>query len=197
MENKKPWLKPIHMLAQAMKKNKKLELAVYGVLLALSAILALSMVNTGKDSNTAQQNVQQSSGEVAQGERQVEERLEEILSCIRGAGKVRVMLIYDTSVEIVPAMSVDTQTSTSETVNDSGQTVNQNQSEKKTPVTVSGEDGALVLTQKQPEIRGVIVVAEGAADISVRLNLLNAVQTVLNVDAEDISVFEMTITDWS
>jgi stage III sporulation protein AG len=127
----------------------------------------------------------------------VEERLEEILSCIRGAGKVQVMVIYDTSVEIVPAMSVDSQTSTSETANGSGQTVNQNQSEKKTPITVSGEDGALVLTQKQPEIRGVIVVAEGAADISVRLNLQNAVQTVLNIDAENISVFEMTLTDRS
>jgi len=197
MENKKPWLKPIHILAQAMKKNKKLELAVYGALLALAAILALSMVNTGKESDTAQQTLSQNAGEVAEGEQQVEERLEEILSCIRGAGKVRVMVIYDTSVEIVPAMSVDTQTSTSETVNGSGQTVNQNQSEKKTPITVSGEDGALVLTQKQPEIRGVIVVAEGAANISVRLNLLNAVQTVLSIDAENISVFEMTSTDRS
>ena len=36
-----------------------------------------------------------------------------------------------------------------------------------------------------------IVVAEGAADIGVKLNLYNAVQTVLQVDANKVDVFEM------
>lgn len=199
MEKKQPWLKPVHMLAQAMKRNKKLEVAVYVALLAAAALLYISTFNTGSKEQTADAALQQDTSTVTQGERQVEERLEEILSCIRGAGDVRVMVIYDTSTQIVPAMSVDTQTSTSQTTNQSGQTVNQDQSESQTPVTVSGsqEDGALVLTEKQPEIRGVIVVAQGAADISVRLNLQSAVQTVLGIGAQNISVFEMTAADRS
>ena len=133
---------------------------------------------------------------VLSGERLVEQRLEEVLSCIRGAGKVRVMVTYDTGVEVVPIMSTDTQTSTSESVTASGQTVNQNQTESQTPVT-GRESEPLVLTEKQPRIRGVLVVAEGAADIAVRINLMNAVQTVLGVDARCISVYEMKASDRS
>lgn len=188
MEKKQPWHKPLFKLADAMKKNKKLELAVYAALLGLAAILYISTLGGGKET-PAPAAAPAGTDAVAAGEMQVEKRLEEILSCIRGAGAVRVMVIYDTTVEIVPAMSVDTQTSTSETINDAGGTVSQNESESKTPV--SGQDGALVLTEKQPVIRGVIVVAEGAADIAVRINLQSAVQTVLGIDLKNISVYEM------
>lgn len=48
----------------------------------------------------------------------------------------------------------------------------------------------------QPEADGgrpsaVIVVAEGAADVQVRLRLARAVQTLLGLDAENVEVFEM------
>ncbi|MCE5234566.1 MAG: hypothetical protein ABFC62_06640 [Clostridiaceae bacterium] len=197
MEKKQPWLKPLHMLAQAMKKNKKLELIVYAGILAAAALLYVSTLGAGHEAKLDAPTAAQGSETVTEGERQVEKRLEEILSCIRGAGAVRVMVTYDTTEQIVPAMSVDTQSSTTETVNGSGQTVGQTQSESKTPVTVGGGDGALVLTEKQPEIRGVVVVAEGAADIFVRLNLQSAVQTVLGIGKENISVYEMKAADRS
>ena len=47
------------------------------------------------------------------------------------------------------------------------------------------------MVEKKPKIRGVIVVAEGASDIGVKLNLYNAVQTVLQVEASKVDVFEM------
>ncbi len=199
MEKRAPWLKPLQKIAEAMKKNKKIELAVYGALLLAAALLYLSAFQGGGTEKEAQASAVQAADTVVEGERQVEKRLGEILSCIRGAGQVSVMVTYDTGTQIVPAMSVDTQTSSSQTVNQSGETINENQSESQTPVTVSGSGaaGALVLTEKQPEIRGVIVVAEGAADIFVRLSLQNAVQTVLGIDASCISVFEMKADDRS
>lgn len=199
MEKKQPWLKPLQMLAQAMKKNKKIEIGVYVALLAAAALLYISAFQTGKPPQNAEVPAPQAASTVTESEQQVEKRLEEILACIRGAGEVRVMVIYDTSTQIVPAMSVDTQTSTSQTTSETGQTTTQNQSESQNPITVSGseEDGALVLTEKQPVIRGVIVVAEGAADISVRLNLQSAVQTVLGISPQSISVYEMTAADRS
>lgn len=44
-------------------------------------------------------------------------------------------------------------------------------------------------------VRGVIVVAQGAADISVRLKLQAAVQAVLGVEADKVEVLEMGIQE--
>ena len=43
-------------------------------------------------------------------------------------------------------------------------------------------------------MRGVIIVAEGAGDIGVRLQLLEAVQTFLDVSAEKVEVLKMNHT---
>ena len=51
-------------------------------------------------------------------------------------------------------------------------------------------DYPYLLYEKEPEIRGVIVVAEGAADVSVRLDLQRAVCAVLNVPISAVEVFE-------
>jgi hypothetical protein len=48
-----------------------------------------------------------------------------------------------------------------------------------------------VLKEKTPEIKGVIVTAEGAGDISVRMNILKAVETLLNIPADKVDVFKM------
>ena len=49
--------------------------------------------------------------------------------------------------------------------------------------------------EKMPQVRGVIVVAEGAGDISVRMKLQSAVQAVLGVEASGIEVLEMGISE--
>ena len=57
----------------------------------------------------------------------------------------------------------------------------------------NGENEAVVLMERQPTVRGVIVVAQGAADISVRMKLQSAVQAVLGVEASRVEVLEMGI----
>ena len=90
-------------------------------------------------------------------------------------------------------MSTDTQTG----ITQSAESVTENRTESSRPVTVSqgGGNEALVLTEKQPIVRGVIVIAEGAADIAVRINLQNAVRTVLGIELSCIEVFEMKATE--
>lgn len=52
--------------------------------------------------------------------------------------------------------------------------------------SVSGD--ALIIKEKQPKVRGVIVIAEGAQDISIRNNILSAVMTLLDVTAEKVEI---------
>ncbi|MBS7388258.1 MAG: hypothetical protein MR745_01400 [Clostridiales bacterium] len=165
-----------------LKADKRLEIAVYCGLGALCLLLCLpayggkKQKEEAKDTETVQQD-------------DLEQRLMDTLSCVRGAGKVKVMITYETGKEKIPAMNTDiTQSST---YNGEGE----NRTESLSPVTVyqNGENEAVVLMERQPTVRGVIVVAQGAADISVRMKLQSAVQAVLGVEASRVEVLEMGI----
>lgn len=176
---------------QKLKGIKNIEVIAAVLIAALIlAIYILPGTSAKKDTNS-------SSGDISnntENETTAEERLREILSGIEGAGKVDVMITYEASSEVVTAQSVDKQTSIITETDASGknkrsETVIENQE----PVTVQDSDGdsALVLVEKEPLVRGVIVVAEGAGNIKVRMDLLKAVQTALQVSSDKVEVFEM------
>ncbi len=123
----------------------------------------------------------------------LEARLEDILSTVRGAGKVRVLVTYATAGERVAATVSTLDESVSETSGVNSATRSEQSREMRQPATVSTESGQspIILVEREPEIRGVIVVAEGAADPAVRLSLQRAVQAVTGVPLSCIEVFEM------
>ena len=170
----------LQKIISAFSKNKKLRIAFYVLCAALIALLYFA---GGESKNAQTVNI------ISPTEKDTEQRLSEVLSEIRGAGRVKVMITYDTTEEIVPAMSSSRQESSSQ---GSGQS-NNTESEQNQLATVNkgGEQSPVVLKQIQPKVRGVIIIAEGAADISVKLALEYAASTVLGVDADNIEVFEM------
>jgi len=119
----------------------------------------------------------------------LEKKLKDVLSKIEGAGEVEVMITYETSAEIVPAVSVDETTSTTTSSSGSNGNTSETKSTSTKPLTV--DNSVLVLVEKEPVIKGVIVVAEGAGDIKTKLALQRAVQTVLNIDSSNIDIFTM------
>ena len=123
----------------------------------------------------------------------LESRLEDILSTVRGAGRVRVLITYSTAGERVAATVSTTDESVSETSGGATATRSEQSREMKQPATISvgGGQSPIILVEKEPEIRGVLVVAEGAADPTVRLSLQRAVQAVTGVSLSCIEVFEM------
>ena len=89
-------------------------------------------------------------------------------------------------------MTTNTNTSSSESRNGSDTSLSSQVNETSQPATRDGADGSepIVLYEKEPEIRGVIVVAEGASDVTVRLDLQRAVCAVLDVPISAVEVFE-------
>lgn len=123
----------------------------------------------------------------------IEQKLASTLSQIEGAGNVEVMITYESTSEIVPAISVDKQTSTTTDSSDNGTSTTNTENTQSEVVTVGSSSGnsALVLKEISPKIRGVIVVAEGADNIAVKLNLLSAIETLLNVNPDQVDVYKM------
>lgn len=179
-------------IAERLKSDKRLEFVVYAGLALLILALYISTL-LPKQPAKEQTGSAQSAGTSLRSEQELENRLETVLSSIRGAGQVEVMITYDSGPELVTAMSTDINSNHSESLDGGKQSSTQQQTESQKPATVSGSGGTepIVLTEKQPAVRGVIVVAEGAGNIAVRLDLQRAVQTVLDVPVANIEVFEL------
>lgn len=115
--------------------------------------------------------------------------LARLLSQIAGAGRVEVYITYDNGPQQVLA-----EETTMERVNDGEQGARQGSVRySRKPVIIRDDtvraERPVVLLQKQPQVRGVIVVAAGAADPQVRQQLTRAVETALGVAAHRVSVF--------
>lgn len=113
-------------------------------------------------------------GEESEGSyaRQTEKRLAAVLSQIEGAGEVEVFLTVRSEGELVLA------TETTEHADGSVTT---------SPVLSGGEP--IVLEECLPAVTGVLIVAEGADDLSVRFNLLEAAASVLDINQSLIKVY--------
>lgn len=183
-------------LSRFMKLDIKKKIQYLAILLVIIVILTIYFASSGgiakkKEDNTSQAGAQEQIS--VQEASSIEQQLKYTLSQIQGAGRVEVMITYESSSEIVPAISVDKQTSTTTDSGDSGTSTTNTENTQSEVVTIggSGENSALVLKEKSPEIRGVIVVAEGADNIAVKLNLLSAVETLLNVSPDQVDVYKM------
>ena len=106
----------------------------------------------------------------------LEQKLENILTQIKGAGKVKVLIVYKNDGTSNLAKDVEY------TIDSDGSTINKS-------VIVMGKDKEAIIVQKNiPDVQGVIVTAQGAYDDVVKENIKKAVEAALPVMAHRIEV---------
>lgn len=117
---------------------------------------------------------------------QMEERLEQMVSSIRGAGRAEVMITLNNGVEYVYANEEKTNSDHTE----SESQVSVRDDNQKTIVTVDAENGksGLLVTEIQPIVRGVVVACEGASDETVAALVNEAVRTALDIAEKRVCV---------
>lgn len=111
--------------------------------------------------------------------RELEEKLTETLSQIRGAGRTRVML----------TLSATGQVRLAESRTQEGDTL-------KTDVVIlrrgTNQEGVVEVERQYPVFLGALVVCEGGGEPRVRLELLRAVKALTGLRSEQISICEKT-----
>ncbi|HEY8450306.1 MAG TPA: hypothetical protein VIL95_07505, partial [Bacillota bacterium] len=118
-------------------------------------------------------------------------QLESILAGIEGAGEVRAWVTLDGGMEQVYARDFDETTRrTEENDAQGGKRLIEERVDSQQVVTVQAGSGPepAVTQVRAASIRGVLVVAQGAADPTVRLRLLRAVTAVLDVPAHRVQI---------
>ena len=174
--------------------NEKDKKKIYSLLsLAVICGIALIAISGLEKKETAKQeeNINTISKEElsSEGSKEgLEEKLENILSQIEGAGELDVMITYESSEEIQPAFNTNTTTEeTKEVDKQGGERTVTTSSENKTMITSSSNE-PIVIKTNQPKINGVIVVATGAKDLTVKETLYSAVQTALQIQPHQVEI---------
>ena len=162
---------------------------------------AAYLVSAGKENSSpaASPAARTEAGEtsVALNEKVLEERVQAALEQVAGVGKVTVAI----SLTAGPRKEYAVNTSKdareiSEKDERGGTRVTSERNESGQVVLLSGSQGAgspVVVREMGPEIKGVLVIAEGASDARVREELMRAVQTVLAVPAYRIQVLPRSL----
>lgn len=126
-------------------------------------------------------------------EERIENRLKAILEQIEGVGEVSVMVTLKVGSEIVPATNViESESQTSEKDSSGGtRTIVQRSVDSK--IVLKNDQGTeeqpLIVKEIMPEVKGVIVVAEGAENAEIEAMITEAVQTVLGIPAFRVKVY--------
>lgn len=117
---------------------------------------------------------------------EIENKLENIISSIEGAGKTNVMVTIDTSEENIYAK--ESKNNSEDKENNS-----KNSSEYEYVIikTASSKEEGLLLKVTQPDVRGVAIVCAGADIASVRESIINTVSSVLDIKKNKISISKM------
>ena len=124
-----------------------------------------------------------------------EEKLEESLRCVEGAGKVRVLIYTGESEEMILARDGAEETSDTVETDASGgsRRISETRLDKKVVCTVDerGENVPLVVKTTAPDVEGVVVIAQGADRARVRRDIIEAIQVLFDVDMNRISIIKM------
>lgn len=124
----------------------------------------------------------------------LEKRLETTLSKIEGVGNVNVLLTYSESSEVIAMYNENTKQSLTEESDESGGNRKIEQTDTTKDIIYEEEDGKKVpITQKiiNPKIEGAIIIAEGAKDVNIKANIIQAVEAATGLATHKVQVFEM------
>ena len=178
------------LLEQWMGKRK-----TWAIVLIIGLLLAVIVWPTSTDvqnGETDGQNAMQPAGtDELTYEEKLEEKLANILSQVKGAGKVEVMITLESSSELVFQTNEKQNTESIHEEDSQGGIRDSSMIEHSSDTVQAGGNGApYVIKEINPKVSGVLVLAEGAKSASVKNEIYEAVEALFNLEVHKIKVLE-------
>ncbi|SFR67555.1 hypothetical protein [Anaeromicropila populeti] len=189
---------PLKLSIKEIGLSKICIMALAGIVLLICFIPDIG----GADKSVSQQNGQEVSAEIktnagSTGEylEEMENKLEGILNKVDGIGKVEVMITAKASKEQVTLKdSPVSQDNTTETDGSGGSRVSSSIDREEETILIQsgqGETSPYIVKELEPEIEGVLVIAQGGDNSSIISEINSAVQVLFDVPAHKIKVMKM------
>lgn len=157
-------------LLNKLKEDKKTALIIFAAVLGMLLIL----LSGTTDENSAEKVKDEEKIEIEQ----CEEKLQKLLSSVEGAGRVKVMITYETSDENVFAYNKD----------ESYRENEQKFSSDYILVKNDGNETGLKLKTVYPEVKGVAVVCDGANNPVTKEQIISVISALFDISTKNISV---------
>ena len=174
--------------------KKKIENLSFFLIILVVTVIAINVIWKDKSSEKKEDNSDTSKKlasieETTYIENDLESRLEDILSNISGVGKVKVLITYNETEELIPVYNKTDKKSTTNEVDSSGGTRVVEEIDTSEEVVYQNEE---IITQKtiSPKIEGAIITAQGANNSLIKANIIQAVEAATGLATHKIQVFE-------
>ncbi len=167
------------ILFERIKKVKHFEIYIAVGLAIIIAVIYFSFLKApsqNKDTNNKIDNVSSnfsSSGEYID---DLENRLENVITLVKAAGNVEVVVTLEKGFEYVYATEEETRTTAN------GTTITTSNI-----VMVNGKP--VIKEEIYPVVQGIVIVASGANNVSVKMDILSIVQTVIEIENSKINIY--------
>lgn len=185
--------------------RKKVENLVFFLVMLVLVVIGINYIwfNESDDENNNNSNLSFSTDDQSKNNLvnnndlndNLEQKLQAILSKMKGVSNVSVLVTYSNNTKIVPIYNVeDSQTTTNETDTQGGKRDITEKSYSKEVVFEEKNSGKniIVETQLNPTVSGVIIVANYGNDINIKQKIISAVATVTNISEYKVQVLEGT-----
>lgn len=193
-------IKRVKELIAGQSRKKLIENTAIVIIIGVIVIIAGGTIFSGGKSDVSQ-NEQLKGGNTADTSQLAastgdgtEARLKLLLTQMQGVGKVDVMITYSTTRENVPAYDMKKNQSSTQEKDSEGGTRSINEEEYDSTLVYedssAGGKTPVILKELEPEVKGVLVVAEGADSVEVRERIFNAVTVVLDVPVHKVQVVQ-------
>lgn len=182
----KQWLEKV----KSCKKEQILILLLFGILLLVIAIPSGDGSAVSDTLEEAQENQAMSLSKTGE----LELRLEQILSQVEGIGKARVMLTLKSDGKKIVEKDMEQSQGKEESQNEGDALVSSQESSNESTVyekDTRGNEVPYVTEELEPEIAGVLVIAQGAGSPAVVSEITEAVMALFGVEAHKIKVMKM------
>lgn len=194
------WKKILEKCAgNKLKKENMIVFILLGVLLFIIALPTeeksseKSVLKDSKNEIIREQETQ--NDKEADYEEYLEGKLEKTLSCVEGVGKIKVMVtVSNSKKQVVEKDLVTSRSNTLETDSEGGTRSINNLENTETTLFTTDENGNQIpyVTQVcEPEITGVMVVAQGAGREHVNSDITEAIQALFGIEAHKIKIAKM------
>ena len=172
-------------------KNTKFVTVIVAIGVIGIVLILLSDLVKPKTSEEKQSDTQIKYVSLDEYENRLEQGLAEIISSINGAGKTRVLLTMESTVEQVYATNKNLSQDNRTNVDNSNSSSDKDIQAETTYITVELSDGTeetVLVKEIQPKVRGVLVVCAGGDDSIVKGKIIDAVTKALDISSSKVSV---------
>lgn len=194
-----PKLKELYKLYfSKLEGNEKAKRGIQNLLIVLFIGIIMLLIGGffSKDDKVSKgtkdtQNLVQTSNYLDEYDVALENKIQGILSQINGVGRVSVAITYSSSKEIVPAQDIKQNESNTNEKDKEGGVRNtiETDTDSKVIVGQQTETKPVILKEIPPQVKGVVVVADGAGNGVVKANIEKAVSTALGISLSKVEVF--------